>query len=326
MKHNYKVGRKFFFVFTRWALCLLIFNQSVDVMLSSVFGRRHFENVGDAQKRLLSLAIRDHLQKIHFEPKVFRLRISLLTCRMVKFSNTLFIMYFSGRCFNLWIKLIIYSHIGERWILYTYLKFEIKNRFSDTFDRSRSELSPKLTFHFQISRIPFRVFPRLASRSCKLSSNIECSSRRRTRTSWSRRKTSCCSGLRSGRWRWRRRWRYRAPDSYWDRPRIWRGRTRLSAPFRTTPSSRPSSPGIYPVNTGVLISSFIYTGVLIRLLPEFAWRRWARERDRRRKSDRRCERKGAYWRCHFRFRFLSDFLRRNSVLPVAAPRRMRWIR
>ena len=42
-----------------------------------------------------------------------------LTCNMVKFSRTLFIMYFSGRCFSLWMKLIMYSHIGDRWILYT---------------------------------------------------------------------------------------------------------------------------------------------------------------------------------------------------------------
>lgn len=38
---------------------------------------------------------------------------------MVKFSSTLFIIYFSGRCFSLWIKLIIYSHMGERWMRYT---------------------------------------------------------------------------------------------------------------------------------------------------------------------------------------------------------------
>lgn len=38
------------------------------------------------------------------------------TCKIVKFSSTLFIMYFSGRCLSLWIKLIMYSHNGERWI------------------------------------------------------------------------------------------------------------------------------------------------------------------------------------------------------------------
>ena len=41
------------------------------------------------------------------------------TCRMVKFSSTLFIMYFSGSCLSLCIKLIIYSHIGDLCILYT---------------------------------------------------------------------------------------------------------------------------------------------------------------------------------------------------------------
>ena len=28
-------------------------------------------------------------------------------------------MYFSGRCFSLWMKLIMYSHMGERWMRYT---------------------------------------------------------------------------------------------------------------------------------------------------------------------------------------------------------------
>lgn len=40
------------------------------------------------------------------------------TCRMVKFSRTLFIMYFSGRCFSLWMKLIMYSQSGDRWMRY----------------------------------------------------------------------------------------------------------------------------------------------------------------------------------------------------------------
>lgn len=37
----------------------------------------------------------------------------------MKFSSTLFIMYFSGRCSSLWMKLIMYSHMGERWMRYT---------------------------------------------------------------------------------------------------------------------------------------------------------------------------------------------------------------
>ena len=49
-----------------------------------------------------------------------------LTCKMVKFSSTLFIMYFSGRCLSLWMKLIMYSHMGERWIRYRYLPPSIR--------------------------------------------------------------------------------------------------------------------------------------------------------------------------------------------------------
>ena len=48
------------------------------------------------------------------------MQVRQLTCRIVKFSSTLFIMYFSGRCLSLWMKLIMYSHMGERWILYTH--------------------------------------------------------------------------------------------------------------------------------------------------------------------------------------------------------------
>lgn len=55
-----------------------------------------------------------------------RRRKRFFTCRMVKFSRTLFIMYFSGRCFSLWMKLIIYSHMGDRWIRYTHLPFSIR--------------------------------------------------------------------------------------------------------------------------------------------------------------------------------------------------------
>ena len=41
------------------------------------------------------------------------------TCKMVKFSSTLFIMYRSGRCFSRWMKLTMQSHIGERLIRLT---------------------------------------------------------------------------------------------------------------------------------------------------------------------------------------------------------------
>jgi len=50
-----------------------------------------------------------HLPHLHTHPHAH-------TCRMVKFSSTLFIMYFSGRCFSLWMKLIMYSQSGERWM------------------------------------------------------------------------------------------------------------------------------------------------------------------------------------------------------------------
>lgn len=42
-----------------------------------------------------------------------------VTNKIVKFSKTLFIIYFSGKCLSLWMKFIIYSHIGERFIRYT---------------------------------------------------------------------------------------------------------------------------------------------------------------------------------------------------------------
>ena len=45
------------------------------------------------------------------------------TCNIVKFSSTLFIMYFSGKCFSLCIKLIIYSHMGDLCKRYTNLPF-----------------------------------------------------------------------------------------------------------------------------------------------------------------------------------------------------------
>lgn len=46
-------------------------------------------------------------------------RDKTVTNKIVKFSKTLFIIYFSGKCLSLWMKLIIYSHIGERFIRYT---------------------------------------------------------------------------------------------------------------------------------------------------------------------------------------------------------------
>lgn len=57
-------------------------------------------------------------QKLHISLKgKVREKQFIFTCKIVKFSRTLFIMYFSGKCLSLWIKLIMYSHMGERWIL-----------------------------------------------------------------------------------------------------------------------------------------------------------------------------------------------------------------
>lgn len=105
-----------------------IFHQSVDVVLGAVLRRGHFENVGHALQRLLRVPIRHHLvgRDAHAKPqqtkdvktkqvKMNRNRM-FFTCKMVKFSRTLFIMYFSGKCLSLWMKLIMYSHMGERWM------------------------------------------------------------------------------------------------------------------------------------------------------------------------------------------------------------------
>ena len=46
------------------------------------------------------------------------IRIGRRTWRIVKFSSTLFIMYFSGKHLSLWTKLIMYSHMGDRRMQY----------------------------------------------------------------------------------------------------------------------------------------------------------------------------------------------------------------
>lgn len=56
-----------------------------------------------------------------------------LTCKIVKFSNTLFIIYFSGKCLSLWMKLIIYSHMGDRWMRYTNRPFSKRAYSVSTF-------------------------------------------------------------------------------------------------------------------------------------------------------------------------------------------------
>ncbi len=40
-----------------------VLDESVDVVLRAVLARRHLEHEGDAQQRLLSIAIRHHLQR-----------------------------------------------------------------------------------------------------------------------------------------------------------------------------------------------------------------------------------------------------------------------
>lgn len=116
---------------------LLVVYQSINMILCTVFTCGHFKHKGDAQQSLLSFSVGHHLVRDRKKSRslgyIMKKRSSncykyqgtcrgtrKLTCRMVKFSSTLFIMYFSGRCLSLWIKLIMYSHIGERWMRNTY--------------------------------------------------------------------------------------------------------------------------------------------------------------------------------------------------------------
>ena len=69
-----------------------------------------------------SLCLSKKYLKSNYQNNLLLFKI-LFTCKIVKFSKTLFIIYFSGRCFNLCIKLIMYSHIGDRAILYKNLPF-----------------------------------------------------------------------------------------------------------------------------------------------------------------------------------------------------------
>lgn len=100
------------------------------MVLCSVFTCRHFKHKSDAQQSLLSFSVGHHLERTRHYGQDFTVKCrnkqrykmctDTHTCRMVKFSSTLFIMYFSGRCLSLWMKLIIYSHMGERWMRNTY--------------------------------------------------------------------------------------------------------------------------------------------------------------------------------------------------------------
>lgn len=65
-----------------------------------------------------------------YHSKEYSLR---LTCRIVKFSRTEFIMYFSGKCFSLSMKLIMYSHIGDRSIRQTKRPFSQRGYSVSTF-------------------------------------------------------------------------------------------------------------------------------------------------------------------------------------------------
>lgn len=127
----------------------LVFDELVDVVLGPVLAGGDFEDKSDDQQGLLGVAAGDHLgpgRKIQVRSTGPRRPSSpwgsasfsegglatpalspcarrsqdpqplALTCRMVKFSSTLFIMYFSGRCFSLWMKLIMYSQSGDRWM------------------------------------------------------------------------------------------------------------------------------------------------------------------------------------------------------------------
>ena len=52
-------------------------------------------------------------RRLKYEEKIF------FTCKTLKFSKTLFLRFFSGNCFSLFIKVTMYSHMGEFSNLYT---------------------------------------------------------------------------------------------------------------------------------------------------------------------------------------------------------------
>lgn len=88
---------------------MLFLHQAVDVMLSAMLRGRHLEHKCHAEQGLVRFLVGDDLKiRKHAEHSTARLLWgSRHTCRMVKFSSTLFIMYFSGRCFSLLMKLIM---------------------------------------------------------------------------------------------------------------------------------------------------------------------------------------------------------------------------
>lgn len=89
---------------------MLFLHQAVDVVLGAMFGRRHLEHKCHTEQGLVCFLVGDDLRNRKMTLSINCSRIAhraQRTCRMVKFSSTLFIMYFSGRCFSLLMKLIM---------------------------------------------------------------------------------------------------------------------------------------------------------------------------------------------------------------------------
>ena len=82
-----------------------------------VGGNREEEEKGGARRERDEFYTLLWLPNLYFVPKpfppsfsanpspIFMLLLYPQTCKMVKFSSTLFIMYRSGRCFSRWMKL-----------------------------------------------------------------------------------------------------------------------------------------------------------------------------------------------------------------------------
>lgn len=89
---------------------LLIFYQTIDMMLCTMLRCRHFKHKCNAQQCLLCFFIWYYLRRKFCLLRWLCINEKLnikFTWRMVKFSRTLFIMYFSGSRFSLLIKLIM---------------------------------------------------------------------------------------------------------------------------------------------------------------------------------------------------------------------------
>jgi hypothetical protein len=104
---------------------LLVFDELVDVVLGPVLTGGDFEDKSNDKQCLLGVPAGDHLGgreegwgSAERWPTPRHPAARRPTCRMVKFSSTLFIMYFSGRRLSLWMKLTMYSQSGDRWMRY----------------------------------------------------------------------------------------------------------------------------------------------------------------------------------------------------------------